>query len=204
VDRLENCQGLDQASRSALKVVAHEAHRVEGLLKHMLDSSRSESLADGLHFRICHPGEILEGLAETLQLKAESKGLGSSLALDPIGDKIWVLADAEAMQQVLFNFIDNALKFTPSPGEIGIRSRLVPRAWILEVWDTGRGIEAARVEELFKPFSQAREDDANTGWGLGLSICKALVEAHEGTIEVDSRPGTGSTFRVALPLVMAD
>ena len=204
VDRLESSPGLDRPTRSALKVVGHEAHRVESLLKHMLDSSRAESLTEGLHFRLCHPGEILEGLAETLQLKAESKDLDSSLALDPIGETTWVLADAEAMQQVLFNLIENALKFTPAPGAIGIRSRLLPRGWILEVWDTGRGIEPAQAADLFKPFSQAREADASTGWGLGLSICKALVEAHEGAIEVQSSPGAGSTFRVTLPLVTAD
>jgi len=204
VDRLEENGELSASSRSALKVVAHEARRVDGLLKHMLDRSRAESLTEGLNFRICRPGEILEGLAETLLLKAEARDLRSSLALEAMGDTTWVLADVEAMQQVLFNLIENALKFTPPGGALGIRSRLAPPGWVLEVWDTGRGIEPAQAAELFKPFSQAREADASQGWGLGLSICKTLVEAHEGTLTVESRLGEGSVFRVGLPLVTAD
>ncbi|BDU73664.1 sensor histidine kinase [Mesoterricola silvestris] len=199
VERLEGNPGGPGAS--ALKVLGREAQRVERLLKHLLDSSRAENLTDGLNFRVCHPGEVMEGLAETLHLKAESRDLTARIALDPMGDRTWILADAEAMQQVLFNLIENALKFTPAPGEIGIRSRLEPAAWVLEVWDTGRGIDPAQAADLFKPFSQAREADAKLGWGLGLSICRTLVEAHQGTIEVDSEPGKGSRFKVTLPLV---
>jgi signal transduction histidine kinase len=201
VDRLDGLEALEGSGRAALKVVGREAKRVEHLLKSLLDSSRAESLTDSLNFRVCHPGEIMEGLAETLRMKAESRDLTARLALDPINEGVRVLADAEAMQQVLFNLIENALKFTPSPGEIGIRSRLESSGWVLEVWDTGRGIEAAQAADLFKPFSQAREADAKLGWGLGLSICKTLVEAHQGTIEVASDLGKGSTFTVRLPVV---
>ena len=204
VERLEENQDLGGSGKSALKVVAREAQRVERLLKHLLDSSRAESLTDGLNFRVCHPGEIMEGLAETLRMKAESRDLTARLALDPMGDHTWILADAESMQQVLFNLIENALKFTSAPGEIGIRSRLEPPCWVLEVWDTGRGIDPAQAADLFKPFSQAREADATLGWGLGLSICRTLVEAHQGTIEVVSAIGKGSTFKVSLPLVTAN
>jgi signal transduction histidine kinase len=201
VDRLEECEELSGPGQAALKVVGSEAQRVTRLLKHLLDSSKAESITEGLSFRVCHPGELLEGLSGTLKMKAEALNLTSQLDLDPAGDSAWVLMDAEAMQQVLFNLIENALKFTPAPGTLGIRSRLAPAAWILEVWDTGRGIETAQAAELFQPFNQAREADAALGWGLGLSICRALVEAHEGSIEVESTPGQGSTFRVALPLV---
>ncbi len=201
VERLEGNEDIGGPGRSALKVVAREAQRVERLLKHLLDSSRAESLTDGLNFRVCHPGEVMEGLAETLRMKAEARDLTARIALDPMGDRTWILADAESMQQVLFNLIENALKFTPAPGEVGIRSRLEPPCWVLEVWDTGRGIDPAQAADLFKPFSQAREADATLGWGLGLSICRTLVEAHQGTIEVASEAGKGSTFKVSLPLV---
>ena len=202
VDRLEQHGELSKACRTSLKVVAHEAQRLERLLKNLLDSAKAESIADNLAFRLCHPGEILEGLADTLAVKAEARDLEVQLALDPACASSWVLMDAEAMQQVLFNLIENALKFTPAPGTIGIRSRLAPGRWLLEVWDTGRGLEPGQAANLFKPFSQARAEDASQGWGLGLSICRTLVEAHEGTIEAESEPGQGSVFRVTLPLVM--
>ncbi|WIL22403.1 MAG: ATP-binding protein [Geothrix sp.] len=113
-------------------------------------------------------------------------------------------ADTAALQQVVFNLIENALKFTPSPGSVGIRTRLEPTAWILDVWDTGRGIEPETIACLFQAFQQARDSDAILGWGLGLSICRALVEAHEGRIEVQSEVGKGSTFSVFLPLLTTD
>lgn len=202
VDRLEDTEALSTHAHAALKVVSSEAQRVERLLKQLLDGARNESLTDGLHFRICHPGEILEGLSETLRMKAEARELAARLDLDP-AEGAWVLADAEAMQQVVFNLIENALKFTPAPGEIGIRTRMERPHWVLEVWDTGRGIEPELLAELFKPFAQARAGDASAGWGLGLSICRTLVEAHEGSIDVESGPGRGSVFRVRLPLVSA-
>jgi len=103
---------------------------------------------------------------------------------------------------VLFNLIENALKFTEAPGTVGIRSILGEDTWVLEVWDTGRGIDPSLQSGLFQPFRQTRVEDEQKGWGLGLSICKALVEAHSGRIEVVSEVDKGSTFRVILPLVM--
>lgn len=102
---------------------------------------------------------------------------------------------------MLFNLLENALKYTPAPGTVGIRSRVRGDAWVLEVWDTGVGIPAERLEAIFEPFRQARPEDADKGWGLGLAICRSLVEAHQGRLEVESAEGAGSTFRVVLPLV---
>lgn len=189
--------------QQGLRVISNEAHRVERLLRKHLDQSRAENLTDGLQFRVCHPKEILEGLTETLQLKAEAMGLEAEFTLDAAGENIWVNADTAAMQQVIFNLIENALKFTPAPGRVGIRTRREPRSWVMEVWDTGRGIEQEAVESLFESFRQAQEADASQGWGLGLSICKTLVEAHDGRIEVESDVGRGSRFSVFLPLISA-
>jgi len=114
-----------------------------------------------------------------------------------------VTADTAALQQVIFNLIENALKFTPPPGRVGIQTHLESSAWVMEVWDTGRGIEPGTIESLFHSFQQAQEADASRGWGLGLNICKTLVEAHDGRIEVESEVGKGSRFRVLLPLLTA-
>jgi len=204
VDRVGEDPGNPEGVQQGLRVIQHEAHRVERLLRNHLDQSRAQSLTDGLQFRVCHPREILEGLTETLKLKAEAKGLAAEFALDAAGDRAWVHADTAALQQVVFNLIENALKFTPPPGRVGIRTRLEPAAWILEVWDTGRGIDPETTACLFQAFQQARDSDAILGWGLGLSICRALVEAHEGRIEVHSEVGKGSTFSVFLPLLTTD
>lgn len=202
-DRMGDDPADPDVIQQGLRVISSEAHRVEQLLRKHLDQSRAENLTDGLHFRVCHPREILEGLTETLQLKAEAMGLEAEFALDAADENIWVNADTAALQQVIFNLIENALKFTPPPGRVGIRTRLEPSTWVMEVWDTGRGIEPGAIEGLFESFQQVQEADAARGWGLGLSICRAIVTAHEGRIEVESEVGKGSRFSVYLPLISA-
>ena len=130
-----------------------------------------------------------------------ARGLQTRLDLDADLGKTWVLLDSVAMRQVLFNLVENALKFTEPPGAVGVRTHLKENHWHLEVWDTGRGIPRAECERLFHPFEQGQHQDAKKGWGLGLYICRTIVEAHGGRIEVESEVGSGSVFRVSLPLV---
>jgi signal transduction histidine kinase/ligand-binding sensor domain-containing protein len=200
VDRLKEMAGSGAAP--VLGLLDRESRRLEVLLKGLLDQSRAASLEDSLDLRLCHPEEILLGLTETFQLKAQAQELQPRLDLDPGSGAVWVVADVTAMQQVLFNLIENALKFTAAPGAVGIRSRVLPREWLLEVWDEGRGIDPSKLDMIFLPFTQSQVSDGRTGWGLGLSICKAIAEAHSGRIEVSSEPGRGSQFRVIIPLVL--
>ena len=199
VDRLRDLGGEQMAP--VMRILEREAKRMETLLKGLLDQSRADATEASLDVRLCHPDEILQGLTETFQLKAQARDLRPELDLDRGSDVPWVLVDVTAMQQVLFNLVENALKLTSAPGVVGIRSRVAEKHWVLEVWDQGRGIEPAKLEMIFLPFSQARPSDGSMGWGLGLSICKAITEAHEGTIEVESELEHGSLFRVTLPLV---
>lgn len=200
---VERLQGEGVVDReAALALIDRESRRLEQILAKLLDQSRSEGLAESLHLRLCRPTEILQGLADTFRLRAEARDLGADLELDPAAAQVWILADTTALQQVLFNLIENALKFTQPPGIVGIRSRVEPEAFCLEVWDTGRGIEAGKLETIFQPYRQALEEDSTSGWGLGLSICAAMVKAHQGRIELESELGRGTTFRVVIPLVM--
>ena len=202
VDRLRASGIAIGKHETALTLIERESRRLEQILAKLLDQSRSENMSDSLNLRLCRPSEILQGLADTVRLRAEAKDLSADLDLDPASDHVWILADTTALQQVLFNLIENALKFTDPPGSIGIRSRVEPEAFCLEVWDTGRGIESAKLEAIFHPFQQAEDEDAATGWGLGLSICTAMVKAHQGRIELESEFGKGATFRVVIPLVL--
>jgi signal transduction histidine kinase len=81
---------------------------------------------------------------------------------------------------------------------VGLRSRREDDAWVLEIWDTGRGMDPLAIDRLLLPFTQTDITDAGTGWGLGLNIVKRLVEAHDGVLDVESAPGRGTTFRIAL------
>ncbi len=183
-----------------LGIMAQEARRLEAIVKGLLDRNRAESLADRLVLEPVHPKVILENLEETLILKAESRGLRTHLYIEPASLEAQVLLDLAAMQQVLFNLVENALKFTDPPGDVGVRSSLQDQQWLLEVWDTGRGIPRAECDRLFNPFEQGRAPDAEKGWGLGLFICRSIVEAHGGRIVVDSDSGKGSIFQVFIPL----
>ena len=115
----------------------------------------------------------------------------------------WVEADASRLQQVFWNLLKNAIKFTPQGGCVGIRCRPNGECVVVEVNDSGIGIEPAALPRIFNTFEQAERSITQQfgGLGLGLAISKALVEMHGGKIEAHSEGrGKGATFRVRLPL----
>jgi signal transduction histidine kinase len=113
-----------------------------------------------------------------------------------------VLADPRRIRQVLRNLVDNAVKYSPGGGPITISLGVAEDSLEFSVADRGLGIEPDDLDRIFDRFYQV--DSASTrkvgGSGLGLSICKAIVEAHNGRIWAESEPGTGSSFYVALPI----
>ncbi len=112
-----------------------------------------------------------------------------------------VTADAEKLRWVLDQLLDNAVKFTPAGGRVEAGAERAGDRVRLWVSDTGPGIAEARLPELFEPFHQL--DGSTTrrrgGTGLGLALVKMIVDAHQGAITVDTRPGGGSRFSVDLP-----
>ncbi len=115
-----------------------------------------------------------------------------------------VIADSGRLEQVVGNLVDNARKYSPVGSEIVIGGASTSRGFELWVADEGRGIDAEFLPNLFQPFTQADIGDTRRdhGVGLGLSICKGLMEAMGGSIEVASTPGTGSRFTLVLPRVV--
>ena len=107
-------------------------------------------------------------------------------------------ADRERITQVLNNLVGNALKFTPEGGAITISAHARGAGIEVAVVDTGHGIPAAQLPDLFRRYWQA-DRGAHRGVGLGLAIVHGIVEAHGGTIEVESTVGAGTTFRFTLP-----
>jgi signal transduction histidine kinase len=113
-----------------------------------------------------------------------------------------VLADANCMRRVVQNLLGNALKFTPDGGQINLTLRGTDRTVILEIGDTGPGIPCEEKVRLFQRFSQGCVGRRYTpGTGLGLFLCKQIVDAHHGEIVCESQVGVGTTFRVTLPAV---
>ena len=113
-----------------------------------------------------------------------------------------VVADPGGLGQVIDNHISNALKFTPSGGRVEVRASERNGRARIEIADTGMGISPADQELLFERFYRTAQaqTDAVPGVGLGLSIAKAIIEAHGGTISCESVEGAGTTFAIELPL----
>lgn len=200
---LDRLRDMVPENTSFLDVMEREAHRIEGLVRNLLDQSRSEALIQGLKLVPTLPAEVTEGFEEVLRLKAEVKGLAFKLEISPETERVRIEADTATLHQVMLNLFENALKFTPTGGTVGVRSQVNHEAgtWSLAVWDTGRGLDEAQIREILQPFRQTRPSDAAHGWGLGLSICQSIVEAHRGELQIESEPGKGATFRLVLPLM---
>jgi signal transduction histidine kinase len=200
LDRLREL--VPSASVNLLDVMEREANRIETLVRNLLDQSRSEALLQSLKLVPTVPAEVTEGFEDVLRLKAGAKGIAFHLEVSPDAGQAHILADAATLHQVMLNLFENALKFTPTGGQVGIRSSVDRPAglWRLEVWDTGRGLDASKIQELLQPFRQNQAWDSVQGWGLGLSICQNIIDAHRGELRIDSEPGRGARFRVELPL----
>jgi signal transduction histidine kinase len=146
-------------------------------------------------------GKLREVLAD-FDRQVRDNGLAVVLRLQ--ADDHRVAADPVRLRQILWNLIHNALKFTPRDGRITIRSASAgPRRLALEVADTGIGIAPDLLQRIFLPFEQGARDVTRKfgGLGLGLAVCKSLVEAHGGTLSARSEgPGKGAAFLLELPL----
>ncbi|NTU80474.1 MAG: PAS domain-containing protein, partial [Chloroflexales bacterium] len=146
--------------------------------------------------------DVIHAALDTVRPAVEAKGLELQVVLDPAASA--VVGDANRLQQVVWNLLANAAKFTPPGGRIAVQLAVAGRQAELSVRDTGQGISPAFLPEVFAPFRQADSSSqrAHGGLGLGLAIVRHLVELHGGTVGVTSAGvGQGATFTVRLPLV---
>jgi two-component system sensor histidine kinase KdpD len=176
--------------------ICEEAERLARLVGNLLDMTRVES--GGLQVkREWVPVEELVGSALT---RLEKQLEGRSIAIDIPADHPLVSVDPVLMQQVLVNLLENADKYTPPGSPIQIRGSRANGALVLEVIDSGPGIPAGTEGKIFEKFYRGPHTGI-AGAGLGLSICKGIVEAHDGSIHAERRDRGGAIFRVTLPLV---
>ena len=194
----------EKASR-ALQSVYDNASRQARLIEELLDFSRVTSGRASLQMEPVDVRELIRGVVESMIPTAVGRAVDLHLSTVP---PVFVRGDIRRLEQVFFNLIDNALKFTPDGGRVAIDVRIVDGNVEIQVKDTGAGMEPAFLPYVFDRFRQADSATSRThgGLGLGLSIAKQLVEAHAGSITATSGgKGLGSTFTVQLPLsAMAD
>ena len=132
--------------------------------------------------------KVIQGAVEVCKPDIEARGLQFAVDLGPAAP-YWIEADAPRLQQVFWNLLKNAIKFTPHGGCIAVRCRPEQRQVVIEVNDSGIGIEPEALPRIFNAFEQAERSITRQfgGLGLGLTISKALVEMHGGTIEAQQR-----------------
>jgi signal transduction histidine kinase len=185
---------------SALAVVRRNAEIQAKLIDDLLDMNRLLSGGIQLELGRVDLAGILQTTIQGLQPAADGKGV-QVLAAVATG-ATHIVADARRLQQVLWNLVHNAVKFTPHGGRVEIRLQRAGEAMEITVQDNGRGISAAFLPHVFERFRQEDASGAGgtAGLGLGLAIARQLVELHGGTIQARSAgPGMGATFVVSVP-----
>jgi signal transduction histidine kinase len=181
--------------REALADCVEEADRVLVMLTTLMDISEAESGAIELHRETVPLAEIVGRAVDLYRDTAESK----SVALDAhVDTSVVVSVDRVRLEQVAANLLDNAIKYTPAGGSVEISAGTDNSRAVLRVRDTGIGIPPAELPRIWERLFRGDQSRTERGLGLGLSLVKAVVEAHGGTVTVDSRPGQGSTFSVYL------
>ncbi|HYZ91697.1 MAG TPA: ATP-binding protein [Actinomycetota bacterium] len=185
----------DDTKREMLLAINADADRVTRLLTELLDVSRLEAGRLTLHRR---PVDLRELAGETVDDLAE-RSARHVVRLVP-GDPVGVQGDPDKLRQVVTNFIENALKYTDE-GTVTVTCSMQGEWGKVAVADEGPGIPTARQAVLFEKFSRHDVPGAPSGTGLGLYICKGLIEAHGGRIGVSSGDGSGSTFWFEVPAV---
>jgi PAS domain S-box-containing protein len=199
--RAESSKGPDEQKR-AIEVIDRNARAQVKLIDDLLDLSRIMTGKLRLDLHQVSFASVIEAAVDSAKPSADVKGIRLKAILGSSSQDI-VSADSARLQQVVWNLLTNAIKFTPKGGQVQVLLQRVNSHLELSVSDTGIGIPANYLPHVFDRFSQ--KDSSTTrafgGLGLGLAICRQLVELHGGVIRVASQgEGKGATFSVQLPL----
>jgi signal transduction histidine kinase len=176
-------------------------HQETRHLSRLIDDLRTLSLADAgelqLYKQSVAPQAILDWVSARQALIAQQKGISLRVTVEP--DLPAISIDMERMVQVLDNLIANAIRYTPSGGEIFLSARQLEDAVLLQVQDSGSGISPEDLPHVFDRFYRADKSRQQNGeTGLGLAIARSIVEAHGGKLTVESTPGKETTFTIRL------
>ena len=188
----------EAAYRSIIGSMLEEADRLASLVDRLLTLSRAETRQAQLTAEDLDAGELAAEVAGHLEVLAEEQS--QTIAVERVGTP-HAFADRFVVRQALINLVDNAIKFTPAGGHIRIRVWEAADHAMIDVIDSGAGIDPSARERIFDRFYRAA-DSGTTGAGLGLSIAKGAVEAAGGRLTLVASGPTGSTFRITLPRAM--
>jgi len=188
----------ESAYRGIIESMLEEADRLAGLVDRLLTLSRAETGQAALSREVVDLQALAEEVAQHLGVLAEEKQQQIVVERRAAPD---ALADKQVLRHALINLVDNAIKFSPSGGDVRIRISETPASAIFDVIDSGPGVPADARSRIFDRFYRADERDGVRGAGLGLSIAKGAVEANGGRLSLEQSSTSGSTFRITMPRV---
>jgi two-component system sensor histidine kinase KdpD len=186
-----NPQDRLELSRS----IYREADRLDRLLKNLLDMMRIEAGAVHLHKEWHALEEIVGAALARLEERLQHHGVNTTFP----SDLPMVQIDAVLLEQVIINLLENATKYAPAGTSIDLSASAGDHEVVVEVADRGQGIPAGEEVRIFEKFYRAKPAREG-GVGLGLTICRGIIEAHGGRIWAENRSGSGAVFRFTIPL----
>jgi signal transduction histidine kinase/CheY-like chemotaxis protein len=194
---------LDEEQKETLRESVAACKRLIRLVNSMLDITQIESGKMRMHYAPSDLRRLVSGVIALFQQEARTRNI--RLAMEVPSRLPRIILDAERIEQVLVNLIGNALKFPPAGGSVMVAVRYFAETHSVQVSvrDTGIGIAPEARDKIFDEFAQIHQGVKKRhreGSGLGLAIARRIIEAHQGTLEVTSSPGQGSTFFFNLPL----
>jgi signal transduction histidine kinase len=182
--------------RSALADCLEESERVVTILDALMDIAEAETGVMTLHTESIDLVPLVRSAVDLYSDVAEEKGVTIEIAG---AEQLPVVADAVRLRQAIANLVDNAVKYTPSGGHVTVSTAAQPGGAMLVVADTGTGISAQDIPRIWDRLYRGDRSRSERGLGLGLSLVKAIIEAHHGSVAVESTPGRGSRFTVHVP-----
>ncbi|RPJ71614.1 MAG: PAS domain-containing sensor histidine kinase [Acidobacteria bacterium] len=190
--------GHDEATARPIDVIGRQLKHLVRLVDDLLDVTRVASNKIRLRRRLVEFGPVLEHALETVERDLQAAGHSLSISTPPA--PVWLNADPDRLAQILSNVLLNAVQYTPANGRIYVDASVAAGTLRLSVSDTGVGLGRGDLDRVFQMFTQV-SGVSRDGLGIGLSLVKALVELHGGTVEARSEgSGLGSDFIVRLPV----
>jgi signal transduction histidine kinase/CheY-like chemotaxis protein len=200
---LRHDRELDERHAGALDVIEHSGNHLLNLINDILDVSKIEAGKMRLTYSTFSLRDLLEDLTSLTEMQARERGIRFVVSLDPRLPE-HAYGDELRIRQILSNLLNNAVKFTPA-GSVTLEAHRSGDDVLFSVRDTGIGIPRDEISEIFSPFKQIdKHVHAEEGTGLGLAIVERLVNMMDGSLNVESVVGEGSTFAVRLALPEAE
>lgn len=197
IEQICGASNLTPRQQTLLKIASKNIRILKRLINQILDFRKYENGKLDLHPREVDFCAISREWAESFRAMARKHDI--KLHIEIPDTPIYMALDEEKMERVFFNLMSNAFKFTPANGYINFRCRAEGDQLIFYIEDSGKGIKPGDIEKIFERFYQVEKANPE-GSGIGLSLVKAFIELHGGTISAESEPGKGTKFTVTIPI----